>query len=128
MSGDPDLEELKEATTRTDRASATPSDTGSDDLVDAIAAELEAVDDGERQKTVSVWDGPIAAFAAALEDDPEARAELGEGLAEAFDLEDTPTDRAAVLRYALRLGVREAAPDQYDAVREAVRRRAERDM
>lgn len=132
MSDDQDLEELRAATERTDRASATPGvDVEETDLADAIVAELEAIDAGDRQKTVSVWDGPLAAFVAVLEegDDAEAvREELGAGVAQAFDLEDTPTDRATLLRLALRLGVREAAPEQYDAIREAVRRRASQDL
>lgn len=130
MSDDVDLEELKEATTRTDRASAgadTPEKDG-DDLVDAVLEGLDAIDAGDRQKTVSVWDGPMAAYAAALEERPEDREALGYALAEAFDLEDAPTDRAAILRHVLRLGVREAAPEQYEAVADAVREHSPRGL
>lgn len=88
-------------------------------LVAAVVEELDAVESGEKQKTVSVWDGPVAAFVRALERNPGRMDEVGHALQDRLDLERDEVDRSEVLRLALRLGFREAAPEEFEAVREA---------
>jgi hypothetical protein len=76
-----------------------------------------------------VWDGPLAAFVAALEDTEDLEtvgAALQESLEEDIDAE--AVDRSEVLRLALRLGFREAAPEYLAAAREAVREHSAPDL
>jgi len=124
MSDDPDLEELKAQTSQGDRLDSAAKKMDRQDLVDDIVDELEAIDAGDQQKTVSVWDGQLAAFIRALEANPEHLDAVGNGLQEQLDIEETETDRSSVLRFALRVGFQEAAPEQFEAVRDAVRKQA----
>jgi hypothetical protein len=122
MSDDTDLEELRRQTSRGDRLD---EDTRRDDTAEfreRVERALEEIDAGDRQKTVSVWDGPLAAFVAALEDTEDLQAvgtALQESLGEEVDAE--AVDRSEVLRLALRLGFREAAPEYLEAARDTVR-------
>jgi len=97
-------------------------------LVDDIVSELEAIDSGEQQKTVSVWDGSLAAFIRALEDNPDRMEDVGQALQQRLDVDVGDADRSDILRLALRLGFQEAAPDEFDAVREAVGKQATRGL
>jgi hypothetical protein len=97
-------------------------------LVDDIVSELEAIDGGEQQKTVSVWDGSLAAFIRALEDNPDRMEDVGQALQQRLDVDVGEADRSDILRLALRLGFQEAAPDEFDAVREAVGKQATRGL
>jgi len=124
MSDDPDLEDLKAQTSQGDRLDSAAKEMDRQDLVEDIVDELEAIDAGEQQKTVSVWDGQLAAFIRALEANPEHLDAVGNGLQEQLDIEETETDRSSVLRFALRVGFQEAAPEQFEAVRDAVRKQA----
>ncbi|WP_336339500.1 hypothetical protein [Haloarcula brevis] len=124
MSDDPDLEDLKAQTSQGDRLDSAAKEIDRQNLVDDIVNELEAIDAGDQQKTVSVWDGQLAAFIRALEANPEHLDAVGDGLQEQLDIEETEIDRSSVLRLALRVGFQEAAPEQFEAVREAVRRQA----
>jgi len=124
MSDDPDLEDLKAQTSHGDRLDSAAKEMDRQDLVDDIVDELEAIDAGNQQKTVSVWDGQLAAFIRALEANPEHLDAVGNGLQEQLDIEETEIDRSSVLRFALRVGFQEAAPEQFEAVREAVRKQA----
>jgi hypothetical protein len=124
MSDDPDLEDLKAQTSQGDRLDAAAKEMDRQDLVDDIVDELEAIDAGDQQKTVSVWDGQLAAFIRALEANPEHLEAVGHGLQEQLDIEADDVDRSEVLRLALRVGFQEAAPEQFEAVRDAVRKQA----
>ncbi|RLM88459.1 hypothetical protein [Haloarcula sp. Atlit-7R] len=124
MSDDPDLEDLKAQTSQGDRLDSAAKEMDRQDLVHDIVDELEAIDAGDQQKTVSVWDGQLAAFIRALEANPEHLDAVGNGLQEQLDIEETEIDRSSVLRFALRVGFQEAAPEQFEAVREAVRKQA----
>ena len=83
MSDDPDLEDLKAQTSQGDRLDSAAKEMDRQDLVEDIVDELEAIDAGEQQKTVSVWDGQLAAFIRALEANPEHLDAVGNGLQEA---------------------------------------------
>lgn len=124
MSDDPDLEDLKAQTSQGDRLDSEAEKMDRQDLVEDIVDELEAIDAGDQQKTVSVWDGQVAAFIRALEDNPEHLDAVGRGLQKQLDLEEGEIDRSAILRLALRVGFQEAVPDQFEAVREAVQKQA----
>jgi hypothetical protein len=121
---DEDLESLREQTSQGDRLDEAATKGNAQEFVDDIVAELQAIDDGEQQKTVSVWDGPMAAFVRALEENPEQLEAIGQSLAERRDVTVGEIDRSEVLRHALRLGIETAAPDQYEAVEDAVRQQA----
>lgn len=121
---DDDLATLRERTSHGDRIEQAPADEAKRDLVEDIIEELEAIDAGDKQKTISVWDGNLAAFIRALESDPERLDEVGHALQRRLDLDEGEVDRSELLRLALRLGFREAAPSELEAVREAVREEA----
>lgn len=119
VSEDSDLDDLKRQTSQGDRIDEMASKEEQRGLSDDIIAELEAIDAGEQQKTVSVWDGHLAAFVRALERNPEQLNDVGHALQRNLDLDEGDIDRSEVLRLALRLGFQEAAPDQFEAVLEA---------
>jgi len=124
MSDEDDLAALREQTSQGDRLDEAASDEKKRDLTEAIVTELEAIDDGEQQKTVSVWDGHIAAFIRALEENPDRLEDVGHALQRQLDLDESDVDRSEVLRLGLRLGFQEAAPDEFEAIREAARKQA----
>ena len=131
MSGDEedaDLAALREQTSQGDRLDEAGSAEQKQALVDDIVSELEAIDGGEQQKTVSVWDGNLAAFIRALEDNPDRMEDVGQALQQRLDVDVGEADRSDILRLALRLGFQEAAPDEFDAVREAVGKQATRGL
>jgi len=131
MSGDEediDLAALREQTSQGDRLDEAGSAEQKQALVDDIISELEAIDGGEQQKTVSVWDGNLAAFIRALEDNPDRMEDVGQALQQRLDVDVGEADRSDILRLALRLGFQEAAPDEFDAVREAVGKQATRSL
>lgn len=120
---DPELDALRRQTSHGDRLDEAPREDDRRDLQASIREELAAIDSGDRQKTVSVWDGDLAAFLAALDDHPDHRDAVGRALREALGREvedDAAVDRSEVLRLALRLGLAEAAPEYVDTLREAV--------
>jgi hypothetical protein len=120
---DAELDALRERTSHGDRLDEAPRDDDRDDLQASMREALAEIDSGDRQKTVSVWDGDLAAFLAALDDHPDHRDAVGRALGEALGREvedDEAVDRSEVLRLALRLGLAEAAPEYVDTLREAV--------
>jgi hypothetical protein len=122
--GDDDLAALREQTSHGDRIEEAAAEDTKRDLVKDILDELEAIDAGDKQKTISVWDGPLAAFIRALEEDSERLAEVGHALQRQLDTGESDVNRSEILRLALRLGFREAAPKEFEAVREAARKQA----
>lgn len=124
MSDEDDLAALREQTSQGDRIDEATAEGDKHDLAEDIVDELEAINAGEQQKTVSGWDGHIAAFMRALEENPDQLEDVGHALQQRLDLEEADVDRSEVLRLALRLGFKEAAPDEFDAVREAAQKLA----
>lgn len=124
MSEDEELAALREQTSQGDRIDQAASAEQKQVLVEAIVEELEAIDAGEQQKTLSVWDGALAAFIRALEDNPDQMEAVGHSLQQRLGTDTAEIDRSEVLRLALRLGFQEAAPEEFDAVRDAVQKHA----
>lgn len=121
---DDELAALREQTSHGDRIETAATEEDRRDLVEDILAELDAIEAGEKQKTVSVWDGHLAAFIRALEENPDRLTEVGHALQQQLDVEQGEVDRSELLRLALRLGLQEAAPQEFEAVREAAREQA----
>ena len=119
MSEDDELAALRDETTHGDRIDTADAASDRRAFVEEIVAELEAIDDGNKQKTISVWDGHLAAFVRALETNPDRMTAVGESLQHRLDREQEEVDRSEILRLALRLGFKEAAPDDLNAVRDA---------
>lgn len=129
MTEDADLDALREATNHGDRLDEAAEEVDREDLRESVVEHLDEIDSGGRQKTVSVWDGEVAALLAALEDHPKDMARVGDSLREALDVDsDDDVDRSDVIRLALRLGLREAAPKEMETVRKAVQDRATRGL
>jgi hypothetical protein len=124
MSEDEDLAALREQTSQGDRIDEASEEADQQKFVDDIVAELEAIENGENQKTVSVWDGHLAAFIRALEENPERMESVGRNLQQRLDFDESEVDRSEVLRLALRLGFQQAAPEEFEAIREAAQQQA----
>lgn len=120
---DPDLEELRQQTQRTDRlAEPAPSDDGDgDDLVEDLVDALAAIDSGEQAKTFAARDDSVTALLTTLDDREEDLAEVGTALQEALgrEVDRSALDRSEIVRLAVRLGLREAAPEYLDRLAEA---------
>jgi hypothetical protein len=128
MSDDDELAALREQTSQGDRIDEASAVEDRQELVEDIVAELEAIEQGDQQKTLSVWDGHLAAFIRALEENPDQLEDVGHSLQQRLDLDESEVDRSEVLRLALRLGFQEATPEEFEAVREAARQQATKDL
>ena len=117
MSDSDDLEELRRETESGDRLDEAVDDVDQDELVERTVEALDAIDHGETQKTISIWDGNMAALFQAF-DDLEEWETLGEHLREDLDVEGrSEPDRPETLRLLLRAGI----PDEYvEALSKAV--------
>jgi rRNA maturation protein Rpf1 len=124
MSEGEDLAALREQTSQGNRINEASEEADQQEFVDDIVAELEAIENGENQKTVSVWDGHLAAFIRALEENPERMESVGRNLQQRLDFDESEVDRSEVLRLALRLGFQQAAPEEFEAIREAAQQQA----
>lgn len=104
-----------------------------DELKEAMLAALAEIDAGDRQKTVSLWDGNLAALFAGLEANDDARRDIAQAFADGLEAQeqgtvpsdvdlDTP-DKSDVLRLALLHALNDAAPEYVDVLREALQER-----
>jgi len=118
------LEDLRQRTDRGSRLDEAANELDHQDLVERLVTELEAMDAGEKQKTVSVWDEHMAAVIRVLETDEDLREDVVSDLSDALDADPDGSDRSTVLRLTLRLGFHTASPDVMDAVEDAARERA----
>ena len=127
---DIDIEELKRQTSHGDRLDSDADNDAQQELADAILSELAAIDAGDKQKTISIWDGPTAALVRALDEQPAQQRDVGEALRRQLDLAETdePIERSELVRYALRLGFKQAAPEKFTTLREAVQEHATQDL
>lgn len=120
-----ELAALREQTTHGDRLDEAAHNEISAEFIETLVSELDAIDAGETQKTVSVWDGSFAAFLRALEAHPEQLDAVGADLqAELDGSADDSVDRSEVIRLALRVGLKEASPETFAALQEGVQRHA----
>ncbi|MFU8868453.1 hypothetical protein [Natronococcus sp.] len=123
-----DLEELRKKTERGDRNDEIRTEADSafvDDLVDAI----EAVDSGERPKTVAVRDQPVAALLAALDDDDAEMTDVGNALEEALGRDRSEEfDRSEIVRLAVRVGLETATPEKTEQLSDAIGRHARENL
>lgn len=128
---DPDLEELRQQTQRTDRL-AEPEETGEegDELQDELVAALGAIESGEQAKTFAARDATVTALLTTLDGNEEALEEVGVALQEALgrDVDPEALDRSEIVRLAVRLGLQEAAPEYLDALAEASAEHARRNV
>jgi hypothetical protein len=127
---DIDIEELKRKTSQGDRLDSDADNDERQALKDDILAELARIDAGEEQKTISVWDGATAAFVRALDDNPDQRAAIGDALRRQLDIDgdDAPIEHSELVRYALRLGFKQADAETFEILRDAVRDHATQDL
>lgn len=122
---DEELAALREQTTHGDRLDEAATSDVTAEFIETLVTELEAIDAGETQKAVSVWDGSFAAFLHALEAHPEQLEMVGTDLQDALDgSTDEPVDRSEVIRLTLRVGLKEASPETFAALQEGVQRHA----
>ncbi|WP_227378061.1 hypothetical protein [Haladaptatus halobius] len=128
MSDDVDLEELKQRTQVGNRNQESAKQTEKKSFREDILEALSAIENGDRQKTVSFWDGDTAALVSALENNPDVQQDVGTRLQEELgrDVDEAAIDRSEVLRLAMRAGLQRAAPDiveiWLDAKADSVRR------
>ncbi|MFW6382424.1 MAG: hypothetical protein ACOCZD_00105 [Haloferacaceae archaeon] len=121
---DDELDKLREQTDRGSRLDTAAEERDLDEFRDSITEHLEEIDTGERQKTLSAWDGPLAAFVAALDDHPDVYASVTDRLGEELDVDVDAPRKSELLALTLRVGFREVADEELDALREAVRKEA----
>lgn len=125
---DDEIEELKQQTSQGDRLDEASDEQSRHALKTAILEELERIEEGEEQKAISVWDGPMAALVRALENHPDQLEELGHSLQDELGVDEGDVDRSEVIRLALRLGLRTASPEVVEATREAVSDQATKNL
>jgi uncharacterized protein YpuA (DUF1002 family) len=129
MSGDDEeLEELRRQTDRGSRIDEAADQEAQHELASAIQSELEAIDDGDRQKTLSAWDGPLAALMTTLEDRPDDLEQVVQGIERELDVGLEDPKRSEILALLMRVGLQETAPDLADALRDAVQEHATRGL
>ena len=117
MSEDVDVEEMRKGS-RIDSA-VNDSEENEDPLKAAIVDAFDAIEDGERSKTLSVRDGQLAALVHGVEADDRLD-EVGEAFANALDREPADEyDRSEVLRLALRYAFHDVTGDVVETATEA---------
>ncbi|WP_134671552.1 hypothetical protein [Halorussus marinus] len=124
---DPDLEELRQQTQRTDRLDqSTTVDDG--DLVEDLVDALAAIESGEQAKTFAARDESVTALLTMLADREDELADVGTSLQEALgrDVDPEALDRSELVRLAVRLGLREAAPEYLELLADASAEHARR--
>jgi len=126
---DPDLEELRQQTQRTDRLdqSTTVDD---DDIVEDLVDALAAIESGEQAKTFAARDESVTALLTMLADREDELADVGTSLQEALgrDVDPEALDRSELVRLAVRLGLREAAPEYLELLADASAEHARRNV
>ena len=118
-----DLEQLREQTQVDSRAEAEAVDRG---LESSISEALKELDAGKLSMNMCTRDDSVAAIMHGLEKSGQQEA-VGEQMREYLGYEsDASIDRSEILRLAIRIGLREAAPDIVDAAQEAQAEHAKR--
>ena len=127
MSGDePDLDALREQTDTGSRLSQDTSKQSNESEADPFEQSLrDALSERQKagtQRTVSVWDGELAALLDALEENPDRMESVGTALQEALGRDPDPEDidRTGIIQLAIRSGIKDADPELVKSWREAV--------
>jgi vacuolar-type H+-ATPase subunit I/STV1 len=119
---DPDLEELRQQTQRTDRlAEPSAGAEGNDDLLEDLVDALDAIYSGEQAKTFAARDESVTALLSTLDDREDDLEAVGTSLQRELDrdIDSGALDRSEIVRLAVRLGLREAAPEYLDLLADA---------
>lgn len=128
---DPDLEELRQQTQRTDRLAepSRPDDDG-EDVVEELVDALADIDSGEQAKTFAARDASVTALLTTLADREDDLEEVGTALQAALGRDRDPAalDRSEIVRLAVRLGLREAAPEYLELLADASAEHARRNV
>lgn len=126
MSDEADVEELRKRHQKGSRVTGAAAETEEAEdevssLEKAMVAAFEEIEAGETPKSLSLRDGQLASLIHGLEAEPDELEAVGIALQEALDREIDPeaVDRSEVLRLAVRVGLREAAPEVVETARNA---------
>lgn len=129
MSGnDDELEQLREQTDRGSRIEEAAGQEAQRELAQAIQEALEEIEDGDQQKTLSAWDGPLAALMIALDERPDDFERIVTGIEREHGIDIEDPKRSEVLAQLMRVGLQETAPDVAEALRDAVQEHATRSL
>ncbi|KOX93246.1 hypothetical protein [Halorubrum tropicale] len=92
-----------------------------DDLLDAVTERNES----GAQRSVSIWDGDIAALLDALEENPDRAEQLVERASDEFDISiDDDVDRSEIVRVLIISGLAAVDPEVKDSWRDAIGKHA----
>jgi hypothetical protein len=126
MSDDADVEELRKRHQKGSRVTGAAAETEEAEdevssLEEAMVAAFEEIEAGETAKSLSLRDGQLASLIYGLEAEPDELEAVGIALQEALDreIDSEAVDRSEVLRLAVRVGLREAAPEVIETARNA---------
>ena len=126
MSDDADVEELRKRHQKGSRVTGAAAETEEAEdevssLEEAMVAAFEEIEAGETAKSLSLRDGQLASLIHGLEAEPDELEAVGIALQEALDreIDSEAVDRSEVLRLAVRVGLREAAPEVIETARNA---------
>jgi hypothetical protein len=126
MSDDADVEELRKRHQKGSRVTGAAAETEEAEdevssLEEAMVAAFEEIEAGETAKSLSLRDGQLASLIHGLEAEPDELEAVGIALQEALDreIDSEAVDRSEVLRLAVRVGLREAAPEVVETARNA---------
>lgn len=123
------LAELQAESEKGDRLDSEVVISEGEALAQAINEELDAIESGDVYQSVTIWDKKSTALIRALEKNPEHLKQVGTELREQIGVSDSgEVDRGEVLRYALRLGLQQAADEQLDILRDVIRDRSAQDI
>lgn len=115
---DPDIDELREQTEMTDRASM---ESVPDDFEDDLLEKISERNESGSQRSVSIWNANIAALLDALEQNPERGEEIVNQAAEKFDISvDDDVDRSEIVRVLFMSGLAATDPDLMESWRGAI--------
>lgn len=126
MSEDADVEKLRKRHQKGSRVTgaAAESEESANEvnpLEKAMATAFAQIEAGETAKSLSVRDGQLASLIHGLEAESDELEAVGIALQKALDREPDPDviDRSEVLRLAVRVGLRETAPEVVETARNA---------
>lgn len=105
------------------------ADDGAQSLEDAILEALQGIDDGETPNKLCTSDDNLAALVRGLESRDQLGA-VGEAVAaqRGQDVDGADLNRSEVLAHCIKFAFEEAAPEEFDALRDARARQASEEI